>query len=85
MNKIIEMPINGYNGHYEPCEVVEHIDYAIGYSVNLVTKDGKFACVTQYEHGMEIDFAGEDEAMAWESYQNELERMDGLYVRKTDD
>ena len=83
MNKTINLIINGKG--YEPCEVVEHIDYAIGYSVNLATKDGKFACVTQYQHNMEIYYAGKDEAWARKAYQNELERMDGLYVRKTDD
>lgn len=80
--KTINLIINGKD---EPCEVVEHIDYAIGYSVNLVTKDGKFACVTQYEHSKEVYFAGKDKAWAQEAYQSEVERMDGLYVRKTDD
>lgn len=82
MNKTIEIIINGKG--YEPCEVVEHTDYAIGYSVNLVTKDGKFACVTQFDGHMSVD-KGENEAMARESYQDEVERMDRLYVRKTDD
>lgn len=80
--KTINLIINGKG--YEPCEVVEHIDYAIGYSVNLVTKDDKFACVTQFDGNMSVDI-GENKAMARESYQDEVERMDKLYVRKTDD